>query len=191
MFCKTKKNWSFFEVLARCEVWYWSRNIYLKTHHYGEMAVPPALWLTSRESVSPRCWRVGGWRGRLLLRASPSAISSSLQDYSPWGKRAKLRSILAPVCLGVFSSGKHSVKEIIDWKQMDSRLLCSPCREFRHNVRRRHHQTTDLGRQITRTSFEFQVADPRTRVQRRQTSQWQLRCARSHYVSCRLLRSTE
>lgn len=169
MFWKTKKQLKFFEVLARCEVWYWSRNIYLKPRHYRKWR-----YLLPSDSHAAKVWvrAVWEWVGGGVGYCSGHHPALSLPPYKiiHHELKAKSRSILAPVCLGVFSSGQHWVKEIIDWKQMNSQLLCSPCGEFRHNVRRCHHQTTDLGRQITRTTFEFQVADPHSRVQRQQTS---------------------
>lgn len=35
-----------------------------------ETVVPPTLWLSYYESVSPCCLRVGRWQGRLLFRVS-------------------------------------------------------------------------------------------------------------------------
>lgn len=190
MFCKTKievfwgsgKIWSLI-----LKSWYLFKNPSLL-----ETVAPPTLWLSYYESVSPCCLRVGRWQGRLLFRAPPSAIPASFRDFSPRGKRAKFRSTLAPACLGLLFSGKHSVKETIDWKQTNSQLLRSPCREFRHNVRRCHHWTTNLGCQIMRkSSAKFQTADPSTRGSELANFSVTAVTARSRYVSCRLLRSTE
>lgn len=84
---KNLKRWSFFFnyyfkcfVRQKIEVFWGSGKIWsliLKSWWYLfknpsllETVVPPTLWLSYYESVSPCCLRVGRWQGRLLFRVS-------------------------------------------------------------------------------------------------------------------------
>lgn len=97
-----QKNWSFWGSgkiwsLILKSWWYLFKNPSLL-----ETVVPPTLWLSYYESVSPCCLRVGRWQGRLLFRVSQCYSLLLSRFFSPWGGRAKFRSTLAPACLGLF-----------------------------------------------------------------------------------------
>lgn len=140
----------------------------------------------------------GEWHGRLLFQAFASIslcgiLHPSFKTFNHEVKESRqVQRTLAKICFGIFFSGKKSRRN----NSLKANEFSSPTihhiefRDYFHHCRDWTMMNLEARSWFKlMSSFKLRIDAPS--VQMWQTSQWQLCCALSCCVSCRLLRSTE